>query len=150
VNENNAITFGSLDALLEKLIIKHGKDKTHSILLYSLKSKNPLIKNDNIIASAIINCAIKSFNLSEKQFKKNNTLTYKKAKATCYFLIKLHTKYSYEDIRDFFDCETIGAVTYGHDKIKEILDQPNIDRDHAQLHKQTGQQVQDFIDQIKN
>ena len=153
MNENNVITLVSLDDLLEKHIIKYGKEKTHAILLYTLKAKNPLIKNDHIIADFIVDCVINNFKLNPKnpkKFIKTNTLFYKKGKVSCYFLIKHHTNFSYEDIRLFFDLQSIGPVQYGCKKIEDILTQPNIDRDHAQLHKQTGQQVQDFIDQIKN
>lgn len=145
--QQESISFASLDDLLEKLIRKYGKDKTYSILLYSLKTENPLEKNDNIVVNFIVNSAIDKFKVSYKKFKKTNTTDYKRCKASCFYLIKKYTGYSHKDIKEYFGKEsaTIQPIRYAINKIKDLLEQPKIDKHHYNIHIQLQKEVEQFI-----
>lgn len=149
MHETDFVTFQDIHQLMEQMVIKYGCAEAHKRLLRAAQATNPVANNDIIIRNCIINYTIDVFGLSAKKFKKNNnTLDYKKARSSCFFLIKDHTKYSLEDIREFFKFETNSPIRYGIDKMKEIIDQPNIDKAQFKLHQALKGKVMEFINQI--
>ena len=143
------INYSTLQQLIDKLISRHGTEKTYHILKRNLLEKNPEFNQDCIIANIIANAAIEKFGLTTKQFKSEGGQSVLYARASCYRLIKMHTRLSYSDIVRFFN-ETlnINKIRYAIRKADDLLQVPIINREMFNIIIEHEKMVEETINSI--
>src|SRR3990167_5058675 len=130
------VNYSTLQQLIDKLISRHGTEKTYDILKRTLHEKNPSFNQDYVIANIIANTAIEQFKISISEFKsgKKNYGFY--ARASCFCLIRTCTRLSYRDIRQFFNENiTNTKIRYAIKTINDILALPILDREIYDMEK---------------
>lgn len=140
----SAITYKDLQALIDKIIAKHGTEDAYHLIDSAVKTELAPYGRDMAMAHYIINICIEDFGTTHKHVF-HNTATDKRARWSAFYFIKKHTRLTYKDIAWRFELTNIGPVQYGETKIIELLSQPKIDKVHHECHVSAAGKIERFI-----
>lgn len=144
------VNYSTLQQLIDKFISKYGTEKTFNIFYQKLQEKNPSFNQDYVIANVVANTAIELFKLTTEQFKSHHKLNYNPityyAQASCFRLIRRHTKLSRIEIVHFFNGDlTLEEFRYAIRKANELIELPKINQDIHLIMKKHEELVNNTI-----
>ena len=130
---------------IDSLISKHGSEKAADLIEALSLESNPQLHSIDL-QKYIIAQVVEIHKIQQKNLALSRTETYKKARRTCFYLLKIHCNLSAAKIKSKFPKYpyTRNQISADIKKMQNIVDLPAIDKQHHQHYQKINENIVKF------
>jgi chromosomal replication initiation ATPase DnaA len=146
MSENNPLL--RINNAIDSLIAKHGSPKAADLIEALSLESNPQLHSIDL-QKYIIAQVVEIHKIQQKNLAVSRTEPYKKARKTCFYLLKVHCNLSAAKIKSKFPKYpyTRNQISADIKKMKNIVDLPAIDKNHHTIYQQITNNITKFKQQ---
>jgi hypothetical protein len=146
MSENNPLL--RINNAIDSLIAKHGSQKSADLIEALSLESNPQLHSIDL-QKYIIAQVVEIHKIQQKNLAVSRTEPYKKARKTCFYLLKVHCNLSAAKIKSKFPKYpyTRNQISADIKKMKNIVDLPAIDKTHHTIYQQITNNITKFKQQ---
>jgi chromosomal replication initiation ATPase DnaA len=146
MSENNPLL--RINNAIDSLIAKHGSQKSADLIEALSLESNPQLHSIDL-QKYIIAQVVEIHKIQQKNLAVSRTEPYKKARKTCFYLLKVHCNLSAAKIKSKFPKYpyTRNQISADIKKMKNIVDLPAIDKTHHIIYQQITNNITKFKQQ---